>query len=383
MRAMTRPATPPSAAVRRDVPFFDLSGEIAEDAPELAAAAEAVLRSGRYVLGPEVEAFEEEVARYVGVRHAVGVNSGTDALVLALEVLGIGPGDEVVTTPFTFFATAEAVRLVGATPVFADVDEETFQLDPRRVEEVLTPRTRALLPVHLFGQAAPVGELSRIAERHGLALCEDAAQGIGVALGGVRCGALGDLAAFSFYPTKNLGACGDGGMVTTDDAALADRVRLLRNHGSTQRDRCETVGYNSRLDSLQAALLRVKLAKLEARNDARRRIAARYREGLDGVEGLVLPSVPAGVTPTWHQYTVRVLDGRDRARAALAEAGVGSMVYYGVPVHRLEPFAAGARGPLPVAEALAGEVLSLPVYPTLSEDAQDRVVSALRGALAP
>lgn len=363
------------------VPFFDLSGEVAEDGAELAAAAERVLRSGRYVLGPELEAFERELAEYVGVHHAVGLNSGTDALVLGLRALGVGPGDEVVTTPFTFYATAEGVLHAGATPVFADVDRSTYDLDPARVEEAITPRTRALVPVHLFGQAAPMDELRALAAEHGLAVLEDAAQSIGGFYRERACGALGDLAAFSFYPTKNLGACGDGGALTTDDDGLAERVRLLRNHGSRERDRCEMLGYNSRLDELQAALLRVKLTRLEERNAARRALAGRYDAVLAELDGVFPPAIRAGVHPAYHQYTVRIGGGRrDRVRAALAEAGIGTMVYYSVPVHRLEVYGAGA-GELPVAEALCAEVLSLPIYPTLGEAAQERVIEVLRAAV--
>ncbi len=360
------------------IPVLDLSPEIDVLWDEINAAVQRVLRSGQFILGPEVEAFEREVAEYLGVRHAVGVNSGTDALVLALRALGIGPGDEVVTTPFTFFATAEAVESVGASVVFADIEPGSFNLDPAAVEAAVTERTRALLPVHLFGRPAAMDALLDLAERHGLAVVEDAAQAFGARVGERRAGTLGDLGAYSFFPTKNLGAYGDGGLVTTDDDGAAEAVRMLRAHGAKRKYHNEVVGYNSRLDALQAAILRVKLPHVEAYNEARRAVAARYTEALADVEGIVVPEVSEG--HVFHQYTVRILgEHRDAVRAALKARGVGTMVYYPVPCHRL-PLYAGRGLSLPEAERAAAEALSLPIWPQLDAPTQDRVIAALREA---
>lgn len=361
------------------IPMLDLRRELDELGDEIRAAMERVLRSGRFILGPEVEAFEAEAAAYLGVRHAVGVNSGTDALVIALRALGLGPGDEVVTTPFTFFATAEAVSILGATPVFVDIEARTFNLAPALVEAAVTERTRALLPVHLFGRPAPMDDLGQMAERHGLAIVEDTAQAFGSTLGGRRLGTLGTLGAFSFFPSKNLGAYGDGGLIATDDDALAEAARMLRAHGSRRKYHNETLGYNSRLDAMQAAILRAKLPRVDAWNEARRAAALRYDEALAGVEGLILPEPAEG--HVYHQYTVRVLGGRREAvQEALRAAGVASMVYYPVPVHRLPVYTASAPS-LPVSERLASEVLSLPMGPFLREEEQGRVVEALLAAL--
>lgn len=361
------------------IPMLDLGPELDQLGDEIRAAMERVLRSGRFILGPEVEAFEAEAAAYLGARHAVGLNSGTDALVIALRALGVGPGDEVVTTPFTFFATAEAVSLLGATPVFVDVDARTFNLDPALVEAAVTERTKALLPVHLFGRPAPMDELGAIAQRHGLAIVEDAAQAFGAMAGGRRIGTLGQAGAFSFFPSKNLGAYGDGGLVATDDDQIAEAARMLRAHGSRRKYHNETLGYNSRLDALQAAILRVKLPHVDAWNEARRAVAQRYDAALAGVGGIIAPEPAEG--HVYHQYTVRVLGGRrDAVRAALRAAGVETMVYYPVPCHRLPVYAASAPA-LPVAERLAAEVLSLPMGPYLAEEDQARVIDALVAAL--
>lgn len=361
------------------IPVLDLSPEIDALWDEVNAAVQRVLRSGQFILGPEVEAFEREVAGFLGVRHAVGVNSGTDALVLALRALGLGPGDEVVTTPFTFFATAEAVESVGARVVFADIEPGSFNLDPAAVEAAITERTRAILPVHLFGRPAAMGDLLGITERHGLAVVEDAAQAFGAAVGEQRAGTLGDLGAYSFFPSKNLGAYGDGGLVTTDDDGMAEAVRMLRAHGAKRKYHNETVGYNSRLDAIQAAILRVKLPHVEAYNAARRAVALRYDEALADVPGLVTPELPDGHVV--HQYTVRILDGqRDSVRTALKKAGIGTMVYYPVPCHRLPLYAERARR-FPEAERAAAEALSLPIWPQLDEPTQARVVAALRAVL--
>lgn len=376
--------------------MLDLTAEIAAVRPELDAAWTRVLESGQFVLGPEVAAFEAEAAAYLGVPHAVGLNSGTDALLLALRALDVGPGDEVITTPFSFFATSETILTVGATPVFVDLAPGTFLLDPEAAAAAVTSRTRALLPVHLYGELAPVAALRRLADARGLLLVEDAAQAIGAryavpcracpdptrcaadALVGRAAGALGDAAAFSFYPTKNLGALGDGGLLTTADPAVAARVRKLRNHGSERRYHHEELGVNSRLDALQAAALRAKLPRLDAWTAERRAVAARYDAALTGLEGLTPPAPTPG--HVYHQYTVRIADGRrDAVAEALQDRGIATMVYY---PHTLERYGGRVADALPHAWAAAAEALSLPVYPTLAHDAQDRVVEALRQALA-
>jgi dTDP-4-amino-4,6-dideoxygalactose transaminase len=362
-----------------NIPILDLSPEIDALWDELTEAFHRVLRSGQFIKGPELAAFEHEVAGYLGAAHAVGVNSGTDALVIGLRALGVGLGDEVVTTPFSFFATAESISAVGATPVFADVDERTFNIDPDAIERALTERTAAVMPVHLYGRPAAMERITGIAERHGLAVVEDCAQSFGATVGGRQTGTIGDVGAFSFFPSKNLGALGDAGLVVTDDDALAAHARKLRAHGASTKYHNEEVGYNSRLDAMQAAFLRAKLPRIGANNAGRRRVAAAYDELLADVEGLVTPEVVPG--HVFHQYTVRVLDGRrDALRAALCARGIGTMVYYPVPCHRL-PVYADSDGHLPIAERLSGEVLSLPIWPQMTDDVQQRVADAVRAAL--
>lgn len=363
------------------IPVLDLAAEHEALWDELSTEALRVLRSGSFVLGPEVAAFEHEVADFLGVPYAVGMNSGTDALVIGLRALGVEPGDEVITTPFTFFATAEAISLVGAVPVFVDVDAESFNLDPARVEEAVTQRTRAMIPVHLFGRPAEHDALADIARRHDLRLLEDCAQSIGASLGERRTGALGDAGAFSFYPTKNLGGFGDGGLLVTTDEAVADQAGMLRSHGERSRYHNEMIGYNSRLDALQAALLRVKLRRLDEFNAGRREAARRYGELLERIDGVVAPRVTDG--HVFHQYTVRIEGGRrDEVRERLDAAGVGTMVYYPIPCHRLPVYRdAYADVTLPVAEAAAEEVLSLPIWPSIEPGVQERVAGALGAAV--
>jgi dTDP-4-amino-4,6-dideoxygalactose transaminase len=359
----------------RPIPVYDPLPEVEALWEELQAAALRVLRSGRYILGPEVEAFEEEVAQYLGVKHAIGVNSGTDALVIALRALGVGPGDEVITTPFTFFATAEAISLVGATPVFVDIDPRTFNINPDLIPSAITPRTKAILPVHLYGLPAEMDPILEIARSHGLKVLEDCAQAFGATYKGRRVGTLGDAGAFSFFPTKNLGGFGDGGLIVTNSDEVAERARMLRAHGSRRKYYNEAIGYNSRLDTLQAALLRVKLPRVDAWNEARRQVASRYNELLAGLLGLVLPEVSEG--HVFHQYTVRVLGGkRDEVQRALEAQGIGTMVYYPVPLHRLPVYTHMGLS-LPEAERAAQEVLSLPMGPALDLERQVWVTQAL------
>lgn len=364
----------------KDIPLLDLEPELERHAEEFREAVDRVMRSGQFILGPAVEAFESEVADYLDVEHAVGVNSGTDALVIALRALGIGEGDEVITTPFTFFATPESIGNVGAKPVFVDIDPDSFNLDPNRIEEAVTDRTRVILPVHLFGRPAAMEAICEIADRHDLAVLEDAAQSFGARHRGEQTGSIGDVGAFSFFPSKNLGGFGDGGLIVTDDDEVAELARMLRAHGGKDKYHNEMLGYNSRLDALQAAVLRVKLDYIDEQNRGRREAAARYGELLDGVEGVTTPEVTDG--HVFHQYTVRVTEApREPVRGALDERGISTAVYYPVPCHQLPVYDDRTGPELSVAERAAEEVLSLPVWPTIPDEYQARVAEALRGAL--
>lgn len=363
------------------IPILDLSSEVELLWDELNAAIQRVLRSGQFILGPEVEAFEAEVARYLGVKHAIGVNSGTDALVIALRALGIGPGDEVITTPFTFFATAEAISLVGATPVFVDIDPRTFNINPELIEPAITHRTRAILPVHLYGQAADMDPILALAEKYGLKVLEDVAQAFGGEYKGKKLGTLGHAGAFSFFPSKNLGAYGDGGLIVTDDDEVAERARMLRAHGSRKKYHNEMLGYNSRLDALQATILRVKLPHIDRWNEARRRVAQVYNELLNDLPGVLTPYEAPYAKHVYHQYTVRILEGRrDEVQQHLAEAGVGTMVYYPVPLHKLLVYAPLSYS-LSKAKRVAEEVLSLPMSPWISDESLQRVGKFVKAAV--
>lgn len=366
----------------RTIPLLDLSPELKEIAEPAMEAIRRVIDSGRFILGPEVESFEQEIARYLGVRNAIGVSSGTDALVIALRALGVGPGDEVITSPFTFIATAEAVTRVGATPVFVDIDPDTFNMSPAEVEKAITRRTKALLPVHLFGQPAAMDELETIAEHSALLVLEDCAQAAGAKHKGRRVGTLGAAAAFSFFPSKNLGAFGDAGLIATDNDAVAEAATVLRVHGARGQYHHEAHGYNARLDALQAAVLRVKLPQLDARNEQRRGIAKRYDEALSKLKGISTPKTTGGVEHVYHQYTLRVHNGqREAVRRKLTAGGVDSQVYYPYPLHQQPLYREPARS-LPEAERAASEVLSLPLWPEMDDTTQDRVISALRAALS-
>jgi len=361
------------------IPFLDLSAPYRELRPQIDAAVARVLASGWYILGPEVEAFEAEWAAYCGAAHAVGLANGLDALILALRALDVGPGDEVIVPSNTYIATWLAITAVGARPVPVEPDPATNNIDPARIEAAITPATRVLLPVHLYGQSADMDPVLALARRHGLSVIEDAAQAHGARCKGRRIGAHGDVVCWSFYPGKNLGALGDGGAITTDRADLADRIRVLRNYGSRVKYVNEVQGVNSRLDPIQAAVLRVKLAVLDDWTDRSRAVAAVYAEGLAGT-GLILPQVPGWADPVWHLFVVRSPD-RDGLQARLAAAGVGTLIHYPVPPHRQAAYAGlgiGA-GALPLAERLAGEVLSLPMGPHLGADQVRAVVAAVRG----
>jgi dTDP-4-amino-4,6-dideoxygalactose transaminase len=361
------------------VPLVDLLPEIHALGDSLDEALHRVIESGQYILGPRVAEFEEAVADYLGVDHTIGVNSGTDALVIALRACGVQPGDRVIVPGFTFVATAEAVRAVGAVPVFADVDPATANIDADHVDTLVDDRVRAVVPVHLFGHPADMEALGRVARRHDLVLIEDAAQAFGAATGGRRVGSLSSAGAFSFFPTKNLGAIGDGGMVVTSDAQAADVARMLRAHGSRQKGRSEVVGYNSRLDPLQAVVLLLKLERIERTNASRRHAAALYVEGLGDLDQVSRPEVTEDPWPVFHQFTVQVLDGRrDPLRRHLTDQGIASAVHYQTPVYRLPAYADVRSEPLPVTERLCAEVLSLPIWAGIPDETVWRVVTGVR-----
>ncbi len=362
------------------VPLLDLRLQYASIREDILSAVTSVCDSQQFIMGPEVERLESELAAAIGVPYAIAVSSGTDALIVALMVLGIGDGDEVITPTFSFFATAGSVARVGARPVFVDVDPETLMLDIDRVRAAITPRTRAIMPVHLYGLCADVDALKAVAGP-GVHVIEDAAQAIGATYHGRPSGTLGTIGCFSFFPTKNLGGFGDGGLVTTTDASIADHVRLLRNHGAHPKYVHREIGGNFRLDALQAAVLRVKLPHLSEWNSKRRANAARYRElfakaGLAGRIGL--PVEPPGRTHVYHQFVIRVPD-RDAVRAHLAARGVGTEVYYPVPFHRQQCFAnlGHALDAFPNADAAASDVLALPIYPELTREQQHYVVASI------
>lgn len=350
---------------------------------EISAAILEVLEQGRYILGTEVAAFEKEFASFIGVPHAVGVGSGTEALHIALRACGIGPGDEVVTVAHTAVATVAAIELAGGVPVFVDIDPVFYTLDPAHLERAITPRTKAIIPVHVYGQPVDLEPILAIARAHGVKVIEDCAQAAGATYGGKRVGGWGDIACFSFYPTKNLGAIGDGGMVATNDAALAERVNLLRQYGWAERYVSAIAGWNTRLDEIQAAILRVKLRYLENDNLVRHRLAGLYDTVL-AETGLVLPEQRPGTQHVYHLYVVRS-QRRDALQAHLKSAGVGALVHYPVPVHLQTAYLGRLRGSdaLPVTERAAREVLSLPMYPELTDGELGTVASAIRDFAPP
>jgi dTDP-4-amino-4,6-dideoxygalactose transaminase len=350
----------------RKIPILDLKPGYEAHRPEITDAIERVIESGQFIMGPDVTAFEQEAAAYLGTKHAIAVNSGTDALVIALHALGIGEDDEVITTPFTFFATAEAIGQVRARPIFVDIDPVTFNLDCRAVEAAVTKRTRAILPVHLYGRSADMMAISDIAAKYDLRIIEDCAQRFGAHDPKMKrqTGTIGDMGAFSFFPSKTLGAFGDGGLIVTNNDSAADLARALRVHGSRKKYFNEMLGYNSRLDTIQAAILRVKLRYIDEANAGRRRAATVYSRLLADVAGVTVPVVSSD--QVFHQYTIRVERRRDAVAAKLASVGISTMVYYPVPVHRLPLYASEDRS-LPEAELAATEVLSLPVWPEIDD----------------
>jgi dTDP-3-amino-3,4,6-trideoxy-alpha-D-glucose transaminase len=361
------------------IPFLDIPAAYAELREDLDAAARRVMASGQFILGPEVTAFEEEFAAYCDTRHAIGVGSGLDALRLILLGYEVGQGDEVIVPSNTFIATWLAVSQAGATPVPVEPELETHNITAEAVDAAITHSTKAIMPVHLYGQPADMDGLMALGRDRGIPVIEDAAQAQGARYGGRRAGGLGDAAGFSFYPGKNLGAMGDAGAVTTNDNALAERVRTLRNYGSKVKYHHDLPGLNSRLDSLQAAVLRIKLRRLDDWNERRREVAARYRGRLVGVEGLVLPAVAEWAEPVWHLFVVRH-PRRDALQERLSDAGVDTIIHYPIPPHLSGAYAAGFAGRLSIAERLADEVLSLPMGPHLALEDADRVAVAVRAA---
>lgn len=368
-----------------NIPILDLQRQYTQIGSELERRALEVLRSGNYILGRNVEELEKSVAQLCGCSHGVGVANGTDALILALWSCDIGPGDEVITTPFTFAATAEAIAIRGARAVFVDIDPNTFNINPDLIEQAVTPATKAIIPVHLYGQPADMDKITAIARRHGLKVIEDNAQAIGALYKGRPTGSLGDVACVSFYPTKNLGACGDAGMLVTGSQQVAERLQVLRAHGMRVRYYHDEVGVNSRLDEIQAVALLTKFPHLPAWNERRRQIAALYTRALSQCPGIKLPAVSADCLPVWHQYTIRVTGGayREQLQRKLSAAGVGSTCYYPVPLHRQKAFAALGykEGDFPVTELVSGEVLSLPMYPELTDSEVQYVCEAIKTAM--
>ena len=362
------------------IPLLDLRTGYAQIREEIQFALQRVIEAQAFILGPEVEGLEAEIAAYSQCQFGIGVSSGTDALLVSLMALDVGPGDEVITSPYTFFATAGTIARIGARPVFVDIDPATFNLDPERIERAITPRTKAIMPVHLFGQMADMDRLMEIARRHHLPVIEDAAQAIGAEHKGRRAGSIGDLGCFSFFPSKNLGGFGDGGMVTAQDPALADRVQLLRGHGMRPKYYHQFIGGNFRLDALQAAVLRVKLKYLDGWSEARQRNAATYRRlfAQAGITSVGLPVEAPDRRHIYNQFVIRV-PNRDKVIQTLRDAQIGVEIYYPVPIHLQECFRyLGYReGDLPASEAAARETVAVPIYPELGEDRIERVVQVI------
>jgi dTDP-4-amino-4,6-dideoxygalactose transaminase len=375
------------------IPAFDIKQQYATIETEVSAAVLAVLASGRYIGGPAVTDFEQQFAAYNGVSECVACNSGTDALFLALRALGIGAGDEVITTPFTFFATTEVISAVGAIPVFVDIDATTFNLDVEKVAAAITAKTKAIMPVHLFGLPVDMTGLMEIAKAHNLAVIEDCAQATGASWENQKVGSIGHIGCFSFYPTKNLGGCGDGGAITTNDPAIATQLRILREHGSKVRYIHEEIGVNSRLDAIQAVILQIKLRYLDLWNNRRKQIADYYYQHLSQLSDIIVPQEFPGGVGVWNQYTIRISGERrngasgkyrDSVKNQMQEQGVNSMIYYPLPLH-LQPVYKNLGyqpGQLPVSEQASQEVLSLPMFPELEQEQQDKVIDTLKNCLS-
>ncbi|NIV17721.1 MAG: aminotransferase class I/II-fold pyridoxal phosphate-dependent enzyme [Woeseiaceae bacterium] len=361
------------------VPFLDLARAYGVHAEAFDACMQEVARSGAYVLGKNVAGLEEAAADYLGVRHALACGSGTDALHLALAGLGIGPGDEVITSPFTFAATVEAIEYVGAQPVLVDIDADSYNIDPALIDAAITEKTRALLPVHMFGLPADMQSLMSIAKDRGLAVIEDCAQSFGAKLGDDRVGGIGSAGAHSFYPTKTMGCLGDGGLVSTNDADVDRRLRELRNHGIGEGGEHVRLGYNSRLDEIQAAVLRIKIQHIDACNDRRREIAAHYNDAL--AAGAKVPTAPDAAHHVYGYYTI-IVDDRDALRKRLGEAGVATAIYYPKPLHKHEHFSKTCRfGKMPVAERVAGGCVSLPIFPEMTDEEMEYVATTVAALL--
>jgi dTDP-4-amino-4,6-dideoxygalactose transaminase len=375
------------------IPAFDIKQQYATIETEVSAAVLAVLASGRYIGGPAVTDFEQQFAAYNGVSECVACNSGTDALFLALRALGIGAGDEVITTPFTFFATTEVISAVGAIPVFVDIDATTFNLDVEKVAAAITAKTKAIMPVHLFGLPVDMTGLMEIAKAHNLAVIEDCAQATGASWQDQKVGSIGHIGCFSFYPTKNLGGCGDGGAITTNDPAIATQLRILREHGSKVRYIHEEIGVNSRLDAIQAVILQIKLRYLDLWNNRRKQIADYYYQHLSQLSDIIVPQEFTSGVGVWNQYTIRISGERrngasgkyrDSVKNQMQEQGVNSMIYYPLPLH-LQPVYKNLGyqpGQLPVSEQASQEVLSLPMFPELEQEQQDKVIDTLKNCLS-
>mgnify|MGYP005840349923 CR=1 FL=1 len=376
------------------IPILDLTQQYQQLQSEIDTAIAKVLASGQFILGPEVKEFETEIAQYLGVKYAIGVNSGTDALMIGMRSLRIGPGDEVITTPFSFVATAESISNIGAKPVFVDINPETFNINPQAIKEQITPKTKAIMPVHLYGHPAAMTEIVDLAKEYNLKIIEDCAQAFGAkyqgkcrecqqqclgttreAIAGQYVGTIGDVGAFSFFPTKNLGAYGDGGLIVTNDPEVAELASMLRTHGSKHRYHNELLGYNSRLDSLQATILRVKLPHVQTWNQQRYQVAQTYNNLLQEIPEIITPQLIDG--HVFHQYTIRITNGkRDQVQAELTKKGISSVVYYPIPQNRL-PVYAGQYPDYPVSDLLASQVLSLPIWPEISKKKIETIVKAL------
>lgn len=380
------------------IPILDLYPQYQSIKTDIYAAIDRVLESGQFIMGQDVKEFEQEVATYLGVKYAIAVNSGTDALIIGLRALGIGSGDEVITTPFSFFATAESISNVGAKPIFVDIDARTFNIDPAKIVEKISDRTKAIMPVHLYGNPAAMAQIIDIAQAHNLKVIEDCAQAFGAkyygncsncgdacaestrsAITGKMVGAIGDVGAFSFFPSKNLGAYGDGGLIATNDENVAELAKMLRVHGAKKKYHNEILGYNSRLDTLQAAILRVKLPHIDAWNQGRYLVAKTYNQLLADIPAIITPEINDG--HVFHQYTIRVLNGkRDQLANFLSTLGINTMIYYPVPQDRL-PIYAGQYEPNPISDELSNQVLSLPIWAELSHENIEFIAKQIRSFL--